>query len=78
MVAIGRFGTAARGVVLGLVGSFFIAAARRFDPDQAGGTEEALRWLGNDWLLALMALGLVAYGLFQLAKARYRVIETPA
>lgn len=77
VVAIGRFGTAARGVVLGVVGSFFIDAARRFDPNQAGGTEEALRWLGNDWLLALLALGLASYGLFQLAKARYRVIEAP-
>ena len=74
VVAIGRFGTAARGMVLWVIGSFFIDAARRFDPSQAGGTEEALRWLGHGWLLALMALGLAAYGLFQLAKARYRVI----
>lgn len=74
VVAIGRFGTAARGVVLGMIGGFFIDAARRFDSSQAGGTEEALRWLGNDWLLAVMAFGLAAYGLFQVAKARYRVI----
>lgn len=75
VVAIGRFGTAARGVVLGVVGSFFVDAARRFDPAQAGGTDEALRWLGHGWLLAAVAVGLAAYGVFQIAKARYRVIE---
>jgi hypothetical protein len=77
VVAIGRFGTAARGVVFGLIGCFFIDAARRFDPNQAGGMDDALRWLGHGWLLAVVAFGLVAYGVFQLAKARYRVIDSP-
>lgn len=78
VVGLGRFGTAARGLVFGVIGGFFIDAALRFDPRHAGGTEEALRWLGHDGLLALFALGLVAYGLFQLAKARYRMIGVPA
>lgn len=77
-VALGRFGTAARGVVFGIVGSFFVDAARRFDPNQAGGTDEALRWLGHGGWLTAIALGLAAYGLFQLAKARYRVIVAPS
>jgi hypothetical protein len=78
VLAIGRLGTAARGVVLAIVGAFFIDAARHYDPNEAGGTEDALRWLGQGWLLGAVALGLMAYGVLQLAKARYRRFDTPA
>ena len=78
IVALGRFGTAARGVVLGILGAFFIDAARRFDPKAAGDTQDALLWLGNGWPLAVVAIGLMAYGAFQIAKALYRRIATPS
>lgn len=76
--SIGRFGVGARGLVLLPVGWFLVQAGRHYDPGQAGGTEEALRMLDRGELLALVGLGLFAYGAFQLAKARYRRIEDPS
>lgn len=74
---LGRVGLAARGVVFGLMAYFLMRAALRYDPSEAGGVEQALEWLEArpDALFAIVALGLAAYGLFQLAKARYRVIS---
>ncbi len=74
IVAIARVGVFARGVVLVLIGGFLVTAAWRYDPSAAGGTEEALRALGPEWLLFAVAVGLVAYGIYQLAEARYRRI----
>ncbi len=72
VIAVGRLGIAARAVVFGILGGFFIDAARRHDPAAAGGTEDALRWLGQGWLLEVVAAGLLAFGVLQLAYARYR------
>lgn len=77
VVAIGRIGTAARGVVFGIIGTFFIDAARHYNAKEAGGIQDALGWLGQSWLLMAVALGLMAYGLLQFAKAWYRRIEAP-
>ena len=78
---IGRFGLAARGIVFGIVGSFLIVAALRTDAEQARGLGEALAGLAGGafgpWLLAVIALGLVAYGIYMLAEARYRWIVRP-
>ncbi|HVF35886.1 MAG TPA: DUF1206 domain-containing protein [Candidatus Saccharimonadia bacterium] len=74
IVALARLGLVARGIVFSLVGWFLIQAARSFDADAAGGTAEALRALGNGALLGFVAAGLFAYGLYQLAEARYRRI----
>ncbi|HEV2149124.1 MAG TPA: DUF1206 domain-containing protein [Longimicrobiaceae bacterium] len=75
----GRFGMAARGVVFGIVGWFLIMAALHYEPTEAMGLGGALRTLENQpygpWLLGAVALGLVAYGLFYLVKARYRRID---
>lgn len=81
VIRFGRFGLAARGVVLTLIGVFLGLAALNADPGQARGLGGALRTLEQQpygpWLLGAVALGLVAYGLFQLVKARYRRIATP-
>ncbi len=72
VIAIGRLGIAARAVVLAILGAFFIDAAYRYDASAAGGTDDALSWLGRGWLLGLVAAGLIAFGLLQFAYARFR------
>lgn len=75
----GRFGLAARGVVFALIGWFLVQAALHFNPQEARGLGGALQSLQGEsygpWLLGLVALGLVAYGIFALVKARYRRIQ---
>lgn len=74
-----RFGMAARGVVFGIIGTFLVIAARHSNPGEArgvGGALQALRQQSYGWvLLAVVALGLMAYGCFQFVLARYRRIE---
>ena len=75
-VRFGRFGLAARGVVLALIGGFFLVAAAQADPSEARGAGGVLGTLeGTPWLLAIVALGLVAYGLYNFVRARFRVIR---
>ncbi|HEX6909161.1 MAG TPA: DUF1206 domain-containing protein [Longimicrobium sp.] len=79
VVAVGRAGTAARGVVFGIIGWLVLQAALTYDPSRAQGLQGALVTLRQaaygPWLLAAVAVGLIAYGIFQLVKARYRVIR---
>ncbi|MBD2103356.1 DUF1206 domain-containing protein [Leptolyngbya sp. FACHB-261] len=76
---VGRFGIAARGVVFTIIGGFLIQAALNSDPSQAKGLGGALASLAQQpfgpWLLGIVALGLVAYGLYSGFEARYRRID---
>jgi hypothetical protein len=76
---IGRFGFAARGVVFAVMGLYLIRAALDANPGKARNLEGALRELENQpygpLLLAVTAVGLVAFGVFQLVFARYRDIR---
>ena len=76
IVRFGQFGIAARAVVFGLVGVFLVRAAKQHDASEAGGLQDSLATLAQApygrVLLAVVALGLVAYGAYQLATARYR------
>ena len=76
IVRLGRFGIAARGVVFLIIGWFLAQAAMKRDADRAGGIDESLTMLASQshgkLLLGVVALGLGAYGLYQLANARYR------
>ena len=75
---LGRFGEAARGVVFVIIGFFLLEAARQSDPNQARGLDGALQSLAQQpygpWLLGIVALGLVAYGIHMGVQARYRRI----
>lgn len=75
---LGRLGYAALAVVLSLVGLFLILAALEHNPGEARGLGGALVELAaqpfGHVLLGIVAAGMVAYGLFSLAEARYRRI----
>lgn len=76
-IGISRFGIASRGVVFGTIGLLFARAARDHDPSQAGGMADSLRTLVQlgRWPFLGIAVGLIAYGGYELINARYREIE---
>jgi hypothetical protein len=75
----GRLGYAARGVVYAITGGFLVLAALRSDPQQAGGIGKALGELARQpygpWLLGVVALGVLCYGIYAFVQARYRRIS---
>ena len=79
IVRLGRLGYAARGVVFAVIGAFLVRAALAYDPSQATGIAGALQALEQapwgPWILGIVALGLIAYGLFEIVEARYRVVR---
>lgn len=75
---LGQLGTAARGLVLLPIGWFVFQAGRHYRAEAAADTGEVLSMLGHGGLLGAIGLGLLAYGLHQIAKALYRRIERPA
>jgi hypothetical protein len=81
VVPLGRFGFLARGVVFVLAGSFLVLAALHSNSREARGLGGALRWLQQQpyggALLGITALGLFAFGAFQLVSAAYRRVAAP-
>lgn len=75
---LGRLGHAARGVVFPMLGWFLLRAATRADSSEWRGTDGALRELAarphGTLLLAVVAAGLAAYGVYQVVLSRYRRI----
>jgi hypothetical protein len=80
-VLISIYGLVARGAVFVIIGVFFLYAAFTVDPDQAGGTAEALAFVRGlpfgGIIYAVVALGLAAFGLYNFVEARYRRIRAP-
>jgi hypothetical protein len=75
VVAISRFGIGARGVVFFVIGGSLVLAGVKHNPNAARGTSGALSALPQP-LLALVGVGLIAYGVYALVNARYRRIST--
>lgn len=73
------FGLLARGLAFCIVGGLFVYAAVHVDPTEAGGLEDALRWLRSQpagpFLFAAVSVGLIAFGLYSLIEAIWRDIE---
>ncbi len=71
----GTYGYVAKGVALVVVGGLFVVAAVRHQPKEARGLDGALHTLAGQpygaWLLTLVALGFVAFGLYSFARARH-------
>jgi hypothetical protein len=76
-----RFGLAARGVVLFIIGSFFVYAGWTYDPGQAGGLEQTFDTVRGirfgQILLAIVASGMLAFAVYSFVEARYRRIRSP-
>ncbi|MEU9204415.1 DUF1206 domain-containing protein [Streptomyces sp. NPDC048332] len=76
--ATGIFGGVCRGLVFAVAGGFAVAAAVEARSGEAKGMDDTLRSFSSTpagpWLLALIAVGLAAFGLFSWANARWRRI----
>jgi len=72
---LGEYGGIARGVVFVTAGVFLVVAAVDAQPQQAKGIDSSLRALAatpvGPWLLVLVAVGLIMFGLFSCCEARW-------
>jgi hypothetical protein len=74
----GIAGYVARGVVLLIIGYFFLRAALHHNANEAIGTKEAFSFLQHTFgtfLMGGVAAGLVGYGVFMFVKGRYQKID---
>jgi hypothetical protein len=75
---LGVAGYAAKGLAYTIAGVLLVVAAVTYDAKKARGLDGAVRTLAEQsygtWLLALMALGIAAYGVFCFIQARYRKV----
>ena len=72
---LGVVGYIAKGVAIAVVGVLFVVAAFTHDPEKAGGLDAALKSLAalpfGQVILWLVGAGLVVYGVYCFARARY-------
>lgn len=75
VVRLGVVGTIARGIVFIIAGVLVVDAAVTVDPSKSTGLDGALRTLADrpfgPWLLGILALGLMAFGVYGFAAARW-------
>jgi hypothetical protein len=75
---LGAFGHLARMVAYLLCGGFVVRAAVRFEPRRGVGLDGALHEVAGrsygPWLLLVVGVGLISFGVYQFVLARYREI----
>lgn len=75
---VGTLGMAARGLVVGVLGLLVLKAALDHDPQQATGIDGTLRRMAQQpygqAVLTVTAIGILAFGLYAFAEARYREV----
>jgi len=78
---LGAIGEVGRGIAIGVIGLFLLRAALDFDANEATGLDGALRRLALEtWgvlVVAVIAVGFVAYGVFCLATFTHRRLQSP-
>lgn len=75
---LGRFGIAARAIVFGMIGLLIARAGWELKASEAGGVEKSLDVIANYAVIfAIVAAGLIAFGVLQIATARYRRMRLP-
>lgn len=74
---LGQLGYTARGIVLGITGYFFVQAGMQSRAAATGDTEQAFDLLASmgPGVLGIVAIGLMAYGLYMLVQAKYPVLK---
>ncbi|MFI5805361.1 DUF1206 domain-containing protein [Streptomyces sp. NPDC051561] len=69
-------GGVSRGLVFAVAGGFAVAAAVTFDPEKAKGMDDTIKSFQETpvgpWLLVVLAIGLMLFGVFSFAMARWR------
>ncbi len=78
-IVVSRFGIAARGVVFTMIGFLLVRAGQHNNASESGGVGDALAALGDGTkgqvVLTVVAVGLMAYGAYEVVQARYRHIR---
>lgn len=73
---LGMIGGIVRGIVFGAIGVFILIAGVRAKPHQAKGLDSTLRTFAHTpagpWLLVLVAIGLIIFGVYSWCEARWR------
>ena len=76
---VARIGISARAITFVLTGGLLVTAAIQADPSEAQGLGHALQTLRDEpygtFLLTVIGIGLVCYGLYCFANARYRTVR---
>jgi hypothetical protein len=71
-------GVIAHGIVIAIIGTFFVVAAWQVDPSEAGGLDRAFGWLSSQVygriLVTVIAFGLLGFSVFCGVNALYRIV----